>query len=240
MRAPGKISVKPLFALLRARAQIVQMLAVALRTLRRHGALESAVVALEPLPARAMPVFAGGLWCVSAMAQFWHSSFCAAGAADHREGIAAAVEQNDRLLAAFERLARLLDQRAREELFLPGLLKLAAHVDQFDFGQRAVLDAIVHLDARVFALHRVLPAFKRGRGRAEHHDRAGKLGAHHGDVARVVARRLFLLVALVVLFVDEDRARDSAPAQRSPSACRPRWAPRRDGCAATARCVPRA
>ncbi len=39
-----------------------------------------------------------------------------------------------------------------------------------------------------------------------HHHRAGQLGAHHGDVARVVARRFFLLVALVVLLVDENQA----------------------------------
>ena len=64
----------------------------------------------------------------------------------------------------------------------------------------------LHLDARVLALRGVLPALERRRGRAEHDHRAGELGAHHGDVARVVARRFFLLVALVVLLVDEDQA----------------------------------
>ena len=130
-----------------------------------------------------------------------------AGAADDGKGVAAAVEEDDGLLAAVESLARLVDQGAGEELLLPGLLKLAAHVDEFDFRQRAVLDAVVHLDARVFALHGVLPAFERGRRRAKNHDCAGELGAHYGHVASVVAWCLLLLVALVVLFVDEDEAK---------------------------------
>ena len=129
-----------------------------------------------------------------------------AGAADHGKRIAAPVEQNQRLLAAIERRLRLLHQRARKELLLPGLLELAAHVDEFHLGQRAVHHAVAHLDARVFALRGVLPAFQRRRRRAQHHHRAGQLGAHHGHVARVVARRLFLLVALVVLLVHENQA----------------------------------
>ncbi len=43
---------------------------------------------------------------------------------------------------------------------------------------------------------------------AEHDDRTSEFGAHHGerDIAGVVARHFFLLVTLVVLFVDEDQA----------------------------------
>ncbi len=105
---------------------------------------------------------------------------------------------------AFQRLPCLLHQRSRKELLLPALLKFAAHVDQFDLRQRPIHDAVVHLDARVLALHRVLPALQRRRRRAQHHHRACQFRAHHGNIACVVARRFLLLVALVVLFVDQD------------------------------------
>jgi hypothetical protein len=52
----------------------------------------------------------------------------------------------------------------------------------------------------------VVAAFQAGRGRTQHHARAGRLRPHHGHIAPVVARRLFLLVAAVVLFVHHDQA----------------------------------
>ena len=51
---------------------------------------------------------------------------------------------------------------------------------------------------------RVEIGFERRRGRAQHDDGIRHLGAHHGNVAGVIARRLFLLVRRVVLFVDDD------------------------------------
>ena len=74
----------------------------------------------------------------------------AARAADHGERVAAAVEQDERLFAAVERCLGLLDERAREELFLAGFLKLAAHVDEFHLGQRAVHDALRESSMRVY------------------------------------------------------------------------------------------
>ena len=56
----------------------------------------------------------------------------AAGAAHDDKGVAAAVEQDDGLLAAIERGLRFVDEGAGEEVLLAGLLKLAAHVDEFD------------------------------------------------------------------------------------------------------------
>ena len=129
-----------------------------------------------------------------------------AGAADDGEGVAAAIEQDQRLLAAIESRLGLLDERAGKELLLACLLKFAAHVDQLDLGQRAVHHAVAHLDALILARRRVLPAFKRRRRRTHHHHRALYLGAHHGHVAGVVARRLLLLVALVVLLVHQNQA----------------------------------
>ena len=161
----------------------------------------------------------------------------AAGAAHHDKGVAAAIEQDDGLLAARESGLGLRDQTAREELLLPGLLKLLPHVDQLDLGQRALVHALRHLDQRVAATLGVVPALERRRGRTQHHGRFGELGSHHGDIARVVARILFLLVGRIVLLVDDDEAQAEPLARRWPTACRPRCAPHRDGCGAT---VPRA
>src|ERR1039457_479372 len=80
-----------------------------------------------------------------------------------------------------------------------------AALTDFDFGQRAIHDAVAHIDARVLPRSRVLPAFKRRRGRAQHHHRAFQLGPHHGHVAGVVARRLLLLVTLVVLLIHQNQ-----------------------------------
>lgn len=212
MRAPGKISGEALFALLRAGAEVVEMFAVALWTASRNRAPEAAIVALEALSfAGESVVWGAGVLrrrlvvrerdgAVLALELF------AAGAADDGERVAAAVKQDNGLLAALQCSLGLLDERAREEIFLAGLLEFTTHVDELDFGQRAVHHALAQLDAAVLALCGVLPAFERRRRRAQHYDGIRKLGAHHGDIARVVARRLFLLVALVVFFVDEDEA----------------------------------
>ena len=42
-------------------------------------------------------------------------------------------------------------------MFRPGLLELAAHIDEFNDRQRTTVDAVGHLDARVLALNRIVP-----------------------------------------------------------------------------------
>ena len=103
-------------------------------------------------------------------------------------------------------------------------------------GSGRFYDAIANLDARVFALHRVLPALEGRSGRTHDHHCPGKFGTHYGNIARVVARRLLLLVALVVLFVNENEAEiltGAKIAERVPTTIEPL----RDECAAIARCV---
>ena len=159
-------------------------------------------------------------------------------AADHRRRIAAPVQQNQRLLSAVQRRLGLLDQRARKQVLVPGLPEFPPHIHQLHLGQRPVHHPHADRDPRVLPLCRVLPALQRRRGRPQHHHRIGQLGAHHSHVARVVARRLFLLVALIVFLIHQDQAQVRQPAQRSPNACPPRWAPRPAESAATARCAP--
>ena len=69
-----------------------------------------------------------------------------------------------------------------------------------------VVHARGQFEQRVFAALRVVEALERRRGGAEHDHRAFHLAAHHGDVARVIARRFLLLVGMLVLFIHDDEA----------------------------------
>ena len=75
-----------------------------------------------------------------------------AGPADHGKGVAPAVEQDKRLLAAIEGFAGLLNKRPRKELLLARLLKLPPHVDQLNLGQRPVHHPVADFDAYILAL----------------------------------------------------------------------------------------
>ena len=55
------------------------------------------------------------------------------------------------------------------------------------------------------ALRGVVVGLERGRGRAQHRHGVAHLGAHHGHIAGVVARRFILLVGVVVLLIDHDQ-----------------------------------
>ena len=88
---------------------------------------------------------------------------------------------------------------------MSGFLELHPHVDDFYFGQRPLLYAIGNLNQRVFVLFCIEIGLERRRGGAQNDDRIGHLGAHDGDVAGVIARRFFLLVGGVVLFVDDQQ-----------------------------------
>ncbi len=183
------------------------MLAVALRASRWNRPPVAAIVALQPLPrARNLSLVESRLVMRQRNCAVLAFQLFAACTADYRERVAAAIEQNQRLLVAFERGFDLLDQRARKKLLLARLLELAPHVDQLHLRQRPVHDAVLDFDARVLAAHRILPTLQRRRRRPQHHHRPRQLGPHHGHIARVVARRLLLLVTLVVLFIDENQS----------------------------------
>ena len=81
-----------------------------------------------------------------------------------------------------------------------------AHIHDAHDGHLLVVRPLGQLQQRVFALAAVVVALQRGRGRAEHDRRPFHLAAHDGHVARVVARRLLLLVGVLVLLVHDDQA----------------------------------
>ena len=139
------------------------------------------------------------------MAQFLHCTVSPHSRHSTNAEIAAPVEQHHDLLVALQPLADFFHQLARQNFVLLGALKLRPHVEDFDLGQRPLLDALGQFHQPVLALLRVVIGLERRRGRAQHHHGIRHLGAHHRHIARVVARRLFLLVGVVVLLVDHDQ-----------------------------------
>src|ERR1700683_3510375 len=110
------------------------MLAIALGAARRRRTPESAVVAFQPLTFPSLTGILGRRLMVRQRdGAVLALQLFSARAGDHSKRVAAPIQQDQRLLAAFERFARLANKRAGEKLILPGLLKLPAHVDQFDF-----------------------------------------------------------------------------------------------------------
>ena len=188
-------AVQQLFQFLRARAQEINVLAAAVHAGFRHGRGVSAIVADHFVLALVMGERDGAVLAFELLA---------ASAAEHDGRISAAVEQHHDLLFALEPLFDFGGEFARDDLLVAGLLELLAHVDDFDFGQRTLLHAIGQFDQRIFIFLRVEIRLQRRRGRAQHDDGIRHLGAHHGNIAGVIARRFFLLVGGVVLFVDDD------------------------------------
>jgi hypothetical protein len=71
-------------------------------------------------------------------------------------------------------------------------------------GGLRVAGAMAQAQVRVAAGLRVVQRFQRRRGAAQHHRHAQCAGAHQGEIAGVVADAVLLLVAAVVLLVDDD------------------------------------
>src|SRR5262245_9925806 len=130
----------------------------------------------------------------------------AAAPAEHEGRIASAVEQHQRLLAALVIFREAGERLVREYPLLAVFLENPAHVDGMDFGQRAPADALVEFQIGVFASVRVVERLHRGRGAAQDDRGVGQTRAHNRRVAPVIARRLFLFVRGLVLFVDDDKA----------------------------------
>src|SRR5206468_2589718 len=81
-----------------------------------------------------------------------------------------------------------------------------ADVHDLDGGQSPTAHALREGQQMVLAGCRVHPALEAGRRTPKHDDRALGPRAHDGHLAGVIARGLALLVARLVLLVDDDRA----------------------------------
>ena len=123
-----------------------------------------------------------------------------------RPRIAAPVDEHHRLRAFFEAQGDGRAERLRNRRGAMLAAKVLAQVDDVDVGERAILDARSQLEQMIFSGARVVIGFERRRGRAEQHGRAFEARAIDGDVAAVVARRFFLLVAGFLFLVHDDQA----------------------------------
>jgi hypothetical protein len=70
-----------------------------------------------------------------------------------------------------------------------------------------VVGAFGQFEQRVFALFAIVKALHGRRGGAEKNGRAFHLAAHDGDITRMVTRSFFLLVTVLVLFIDNDKSK---------------------------------
>ena len=120
---------------------------------------------------------------------------------------ATAVEQDQALLAALYALGNRVQQRWGEHRAL-GLL---GHVYQAHLGQAGRTNTAGHIEAQVAARASTLfgragmPALKRWRGAAQNHLGAHRATTPQGQVSGGVTRAFLLLVAGVMLLIDDDQ-----------------------------------
>ena len=126
----------------------------------------------------------------------------AAGPAQGKRRVAAAIEEEQRLLAALDRVADGLLQRWRDEA--AARRRIAAQVQRGDRGQRPCRVAAGEQQVRVAALARVHLRLERGGCGGEHDSRLLDPAAHHRHVAGVVGDAILLLVGGLVLLIDDD------------------------------------
>ena len=126
----------------------------------------------------------------------------AAVVAQQYRGITAAVLEHQHLAAVAQRRFDRL-QRFRRQ---PGLQRTFAQVDDAHHRWLCVAGALAQAQVRVAAGAGVVQRLQRRRRAAQQHRHAQRLAAHEGEIARVVADPVLLLVAGVVLFVDHDQS----------------------------------
>ncbi len=146
------------FALLGADAEEVDMLAFAFGAMFRDGAAEAAVVALHALMDGAAGIVSG---CRFVMRERDGAIFAlelfAAGAAHDDEGIAAAIQEQHGLFAAAEGRFDFFDEGAGEQVILAGLGEFLAHVDERNFWERPLADALLDSEQGIFSALGVRP-----------------------------------------------------------------------------------
>ncbi len=125
-----------------------------------------------------------------------------AGAAQSERRIPAAIEKQQRLLAALERRLHFAGEERRDEA--AARRRRRAQIDRFDRRQTLTAETLRQREPQVTAAPRIDFALDRRRRRGEHYRDFGDMTAHHRHVAGVIMHAVFLFVGGVVLFVDDD------------------------------------
>ena len=123
-----------------------------------------------------------------------------------RGRIAAAIEKENRLFTTFQAMSNGVDELRRKNGDDLSFAKGLAHVDYANERHFFVVGALGHFQQDVFSLFAVVKAFEGRRRRAKEDSRTFHLAAHDGDVASMITRSFFLLVAVFVFFIDDDEA----------------------------------
>ena len=127
----------------------------------------------------------------------------AADPAQRQRRIAAPVQEQQRLLAARQRLLHRGQQHRRNEA--AALRRMAAHVNCVEVRQVRLGKAARQPQMPVAAMVGVDAAFDRGRRRDEDDRKVPQPPAHHGHVARRIGHAVLLLVGRVMLLIDDDQ-----------------------------------
>ena len=191
----GKQRAQHRFDLLGAEAVGPQRGPFAPRAQRRHRLVETAVMAPQPVGAAVIRQRHAAMFAVGNRAAI---------TALQVGGKTAPVNQNEALLAALQAGGDGFPQRAGNDAFVRRRVLPLVH--QRDSRQRLVVNTMGQGKKQVLAGSGIVKRLHR-RGRAAHdHHRPALLSANDGNVPRVVARRFFLLVGSVVLFVNDNKA----------------------------------
>ncbi|MEY9106359.1 hypothetical protein ABH999_002555 [Bradyrhizobium yuanmingense] len=129
----------------------------------------------------------------------------AAGTAQRQRRIAAAIEEEQRLLAPLDRGPDLAGEPRRDEAAARG--RLAAQIDGLDMRHVLAAEARGQRDALIAVLARIDLGFHRRRRGGQHDRNFCDMSAHHRHVTGVVVHAVVLLVGLVVLLIDDDEAK---------------------------------
>src|SRR4051812_616698 len=191
--------------LLGAQSALLEIPSTAARAIRSRIFLVKTVVADQPLGIAVMRE--------SYAAMRTGRDRSAIDALDER-GVAATIEEKDALLTARHRLdncivqglayyGAVIDTALRHGGVINGCL---AQINDVYARQFAAANAIGQRQQRVFAGHRVRPGLERRRGAAKDRDGTLCFGPNYRHLSRVIPRCFTLLVAGLVLFVDDDGA----------------------------------
>ena len=127
-----------------------------------------------------------------------------AGAAQCQRRVAAAIEEQQRLLALFDRLPDMVGEPRRDEA--AARRRFPAQIDRLDVRHVLAAEPRRQRDALIASLARIDLRLDRRRGRRQDDRNPGDMRAHHRHVAGVIVRALILLVGLVVFLIDDDQA----------------------------------
>ena len=195
MRLPGKQLGRLLLQPLDAGSDRDEQLGrLAVRALRRRRHREAAMVAHQPAPEAVIDQPGVAIRAGDAEAAL---------PAERERRKAAAIEEQQRLLAALERALHRLGEPRRD--VAAARRAFGAQIDRLDSRQVRPAEALRQVEVPVASAPRIDLALDRGGRRGQHDRNIGAAGAHHRHVAGVVAHAVLLLVGGVMLLVDHEQ-----------------------------------